>query len=731
MKFVNTSNILQGHDHLQNNYPYTKKQIRACLPCNKSRVKCDRGVPCGQCIKKNKTEQCLKSPEKHQSSRSSEPSTGSSINEASSHSTGSIYPDFDPIRITKLEKLPNPSLSQIGHLASSNSLPSFDPLQTLPQQVPSTQAQLHPIPSQHDIDSLMDQNALLLKKLREKEEEIRQLNKEQTEQPKIIDMYQLTRAQIADLVRSILKTRLPPKYVCDFFIQYFFSQSIDDSHVIHRPTFLKQYDLFWESFSDDANMAMELDPVWLALLFAVLTTSLVLTPSFLLVGLPHISQYFPDETVETTRFHLNWFNTCRQLSLAVSDDKQSVDRITHLQLLCVLKVYLTATDQFEILDSSVLPEAVSLCYKMELDSPRKLIAGPIPFTCVELRKRIWWFVCNCDTERALTLGRKPLILSNLSNVPFPVNCIDDELGSTKCLVRPDEEQTDTSYLILRSKMNKILNGIFNINVSEDAVEIFKKINIIDQQLSILIRTVPGFFNVDGISKDKLNKLAAFQAGYLHFDVCIHRFRLYGNYIPLQLRSSIPLKVCQSSLDFMFKKLKYLAMLYDLEAEPMFLLHLEKICSGIALLLVAVLSGYFEDDGLRQSAKTAMIYMQEIQLKKVMFVSSQVLANNLPLLAHLQDKLGILKTRPMLVGKTMTLDELRMFETLGTDVNPTREEIRENLAGIRESSSVTEGGYTRFDSFVLNLGDFESKNYRDRINRYHKSYISFLEREMMV
>lgn len=76
----------------------------------------------------------------------------------------------------------------------------------------------------------------------------------------------ITEAPTNVTISSVLSV-LPSKAVCDTILAHYFQKVDWHWHVHHRPAFLAEYDLFWRIWAESRQD--EIDPMWLAVLFAV------------------------------------------------------------------------------------------------------------------------------------------------------------------------------------------------------------------------------------------------------------------------------------------------------------------------------------------------------------------------------------------------------------------------------------------------------------------------------
>ncbi|CCH41924.1 hypothetical protein BN7_1463 [Wickerhamomyces ciferrii] len=364
---------------------------------------------------------------------------------------------------------------------------------------------------------------------------------------------------------------LLPSQIQTTVLVNFYLQNIDYIyHPLHHPSFRKECEEFWKNQED-------VDIGWLAVLFMVLSLAAIHLPK----GLINISHQ------EIEKSHKTWFKASRECITQWDESRKDPKEfnIYTLQCFSLCQLYFYATKRAEALNE-LLEKAIKDCLAMGLD---KDDANNPNLLETQMKRRLWWDIVGCDSFRALSLGVKPLVNSYSSTVPLPANSNDADITPTSIKIRSNSIATDNSFNIYRAEMMRILNGIYEkeheaqesnngLKTNLDKVEdkIFKGLIEIDIELC---STFKGwFFQIDKVGNlpNTNDPKIQFQHHMLHICICIHRFRIYQNY----LSNGIPIawEVGVTSARAMFQVYKRLRKIYDLK-NPLFLAQIHQAFTG--------------------------------------------------------------------------------------------------------------------------------------------------------
>lgn len=233
--------------------------------------------------------------------------------------------------------------------------------------------------------------------------------------------------------------QFPPKNTCDSLIARFFNTYNYDPafHIIHGPTFQKQYDQHWMNPS-------ETPVIWLGMAFAMMVIAL---QSFQRTGEE------PPEYQGRIWQMLQDYRRLTAQSLILADPMQPIDHMIETLILYVLGEFGRSRDA----EASVLigvSVIVRLASRMGYHRDAKYFPAISPFRG-EMRRRLWTVVRQCDLLFSSQAGLPPMIRSNEFNTELPRNLYDDELyEDMKTLPpsRPIAEPTPMCYVIYKAQL---------------------------------------------------------------------------------------------------------------------------------------------------------------------------------------------------------------------------------------------------------------------------------------
>lgn len=352
----------------------------------------------------------------------------------------------------------------------------------------------------------------------------------------IHDVWNITSSELN--WRIILLRALPSREQCKVYVDYYFEYVDYIYHPLHNATFLLELETFW---TKDSNTV---DIIWVSILFMIISLSSLHLPKDIAKKLNVNESIF-----SLSQSSALWFRASRQALQAGGYDEKPT--FQQLQTFSLTQLYLYATNQIELLNS-LLAQAVRHCHVLGLhsDTPGA--------DCIEteLRRRMWWDICGCDTFQSLCMDRPVLVNSYFSNVPFPQNCHEADMTLTEITSRPRDEPTIMSFQIERNVVMKTLNQLFTrVDGSHPS---YQEVLKTDQEMREYVQTMPWFFQVSpggalakGFNNEKFPNMEYiyFQAHMLHTCLCMHRVRIHQPF--LQQKSLPSLSICLVSVKDMF------------------------------------------------------------------------------------------------------------------------------------------------------------------------------------
>ncbi|GIZ39942.1 hypothetical protein CKM354_000330300 [Cercospora kikuchii] len=244
--------------------------------------------------------------------------------------------------------------------------------------------------------------------------------------------------------KNELLAAFPSKAEADRLIARYFNAYDPSVHIIHGPSFQKQYDTHWLN-------PHETSVVWLGLCFAMMTLAL---QSYHRAG--DEPPEYRGRTLELSRAHRKLTAQCLLLGDITQPNPLTLETLVlHMQA-----EYGRSRDA----EPSVLL-LTGLCVRLAMRMGYHRDPGPHPAITPfqgELRRRVWTFVRQFDLLISFQFGLPAMIRTDHSDTEAPRNLYDDELQEDmKSLPpsRPSFEATPMSYMITKSRMTFLFGRI--------------------------------------------------------------------------------------------------------------------------------------------------------------------------------------------------------------------------------------------------------------------------------
>jgi hypothetical protein len=237
--------------------------------------------------------------------------------------------------------------------------------------------------------------------------------------------------------KAEILSQFPQKATADILVSRFFNTYDPGIHIIHGPTFQKEYDRHW------------LDPgetpiIWLGLVYGMMCIAL---QSYTRAG---------DEPPEYHNKSWAMSKEYRDLTaqcLVMADITQPILGILETLILHLHAEYARSRDaEVGILISAGI--IVRLAMRMGYHRD----AGPYPGISVfqgEMRRRVWAAVRSIDLLFSAQAGLPPIVRPRDANTEIPRNIYDDELFEDMKILpssRQETEATPTLFLINRTRL---------------------------------------------------------------------------------------------------------------------------------------------------------------------------------------------------------------------------------------------------------------------------------------
>lgn len=239
------------------------------------------------------------------------------------------------------------------------------------------------------------------------------------------------------LPQAEILARFPPKATADILVARYFNTYDPGIHIIHGPTFQKQYDKHWLNPNESPV-------IWLGMVFAMMCIAL---QSYTRAG-DEPPEYKGKSWAMSTDYR-----TLTAQCLLAADITSPITNMLETLILHVYADYARSRDSEPgiLVSTSIV---VRLAMRMGLHRD----AGPYPGITTfqaEMRRRVWAAVRSLDLLFSAQAGLPPIVRPRDTNTEVPRNIYDDELYEDMKVLppsRPEEEATPTLFLINRTRL---------------------------------------------------------------------------------------------------------------------------------------------------------------------------------------------------------------------------------------------------------------------------------------
>ncbi|KAL5116251.1 hypothetical protein ACEQ8H_005809 [Pleosporales sp. CAS-2024a] len=461
-----TTSSSAGHSPPDPHFRVVRKRNRvplSCGPCRHRKLKCNRGHPCDNCTKRGDTPSCTYAAPGNR--KKSSASAGSATS-----------PDDMQNRIDRLEGLvlslmtngaqsAGPAAAQAAlarSMSSASSEQQFDMAGPMsigaPDSIPEdagdesdmeTVTKSIGVMKVHNNATVFASEAHWYAILGEISEVKNYFNEHKKQYDEQLKRYKANRSDENPpgtmflygprkvTTKAEILSQFPPKPTADILVSRFFNTYDPGIHIIHGPTFQKEYDRHW--ISPD-----ETPVIWLGLVFGMMCIAL---QSYTRAG---------DEPPEYHNKSWTMSKEYRDLTaqcLALADITQPIGGMLETLVLHVHAEYARSRDaEVGILISTGI--IVRLAMRMGLHRD----PGPYPGISVfqgEMRRRVWAAIRSIDLLFSAQAGLPPVARPRDTNTDIPRNVYDDELAEDMKILppsRPENEATPALFLINKTRL---------------------------------------------------------------------------------------------------------------------------------------------------------------------------------------------------------------------------------------------------------------------------------------
>ena len=334
---------------------------------------------------------------------------------------------------------------------------------------------------------------------------------------------------------------LPNKEVCDRLLTIYTTNFEKTLRVLHVPTFLRQYDHFWDHSDHESYLASPFIPQ----LTATLAISITLGDK--VIEVDHFSswEYLKFNAVNLLQSWLQKLPRKHRTELATLQIETLILLARQLRLLPPEECWKGA--------GSLVRSAMVMGLHIDMPGSAKM-----SFYQAELRRRLWLTITEIDLQASITSGM-PITTPQLNfQNSSPANLYDSEFDETTTelpVSRPVDEKTDTLALItlgksLSDRIN-VVNSVLHTNPNIDSREHMRRIRTLEKYL----REIPHPLRLNQTSNSQTDLPVSF--GQFLTDLYIRRplLCLYRS-VNKGLHSSALADIQQASLESSLTILSY-------------------------------------------------------------------------------------------------------------------------------------------------------------------------------
>lgn len=297
--------------------------------------------------------------------------------------------------------------------------------------------------------------------------------------------------------RSEIVAQIPSRYMSDILIGRYFNTFDPATHILHGPSFQRQYNQHW---TDPSSSSI----VWIAMLFSMMRLAML---SYGREG---------DEPPEFRgKCHDMAANFRTQMAhcLITADYTKPHNHIIEA-LIFHLHAEYTSNRDAEASVWVLVGMIARLAMRMGYHRDAKLFPNLTPFQG-EMRRRIWTFVRSADLLFSAQVALTPMIRIGDSDTDLPRNIYDDEFDEDSTSLppaRPPTESTPISYMIAKGRLSfgfgRVLEEINGIN-RKGYDEIIK----IDKGLRDIYDSIPEHLKLRPMSEQTLAPISLIMARF--------------------------------------------------------------------------------------------------------------------------------------------------------------------------------------------------------------------------
>ena len=359
-----------------------------------------------------------------------------------------------------------------------------------------------------------------------------------------------------DATKIEILSSIPPRQVVDRLISSFFT-TMDVAPVTHGPSFLREYEKFWEN-------PLATPVMWIGMLF----TMMCLATQFqsFLVNEPRGEDRYPlsaQDIQHLVRLYQERTVQCLVLGKYTKSVPYTIP---------TLLLYFT-TEHFQGEDTEIgtwilLGMIVRIAMRMGYHRDARHSPQISPFHG-EMRRRAWALLAQLDLMSSTQIGLPRMIKESQTDAAEPRNLVDDDFDEDIDALpasRPDTDLTPMLYVIVKNRIMSVFGMISDLTTAKGIIS-YAEVMRLDKVLQEARDAIPPGLQMRPIAKSVLdNSTAVMRRIYLALIINKAQCMLHRKYLVAAHSNSQYSYSRQSCIDAALQMLQFQSTLSE-ETQP--------------------------------------------------------------------------------------------------------------------------------------------------------------------
>ncbi|KAH8885862.1 hypothetical protein GQ53DRAFT_845252 [Thozetella sp. PMI_491] len=278
--------------------------------------------------------------------------------------------------------------------------------------------------------------------------------------------------------REDLFSRLPERNVVNGLVSRYFNSNSPALHIIHKPTFQRNYRKFWA------------DPRGSPISFLALIYSIMCLGTFAALGAGEKDA----DTGGTPTEMMQLYRRCCAQCLALSNYAKHPGPYTPETFLLYMECELVLSKGDQMSCYLIISVVIRLALRMGLHRDSDKVEGSITPYQGEIRRRVWHLLVQMDLLVSFHNGLPSMVQAVKSDTRVPLNLQDQDFDEDSTELppsRPETEITGMSYALAKGRLARVFGKIIeqaNLLTLPDYAEV----TALDRELQQAFSATPHF-----------------------------------------------------------------------------------------------------------------------------------------------------------------------------------------------------------------------------------------------